>query len=146
MNLPISENATVAADDITGRNACPIWLRVTAMMQAIPFEADKISAAFLEHIKEMTKASLSSKKLRIKKNSYPVWAIVRGVYYQFTSVTAFVRRIYGNIDDIRRIGSNAKQTANYAKKHGKDSFIYKGHIAYLKKPEGFGVPVIDMGA
>lgn len=35
------EEVTVVANDITGRNKCPIWKRITALMQAVPFQVDE---------------------------------------------------------------------------------------------------------
>jgi hypothetical protein len=145
MNLPIALNETSAADDITGKNACPIWLRITAMMQAAPFEADPMEGKRKYIEAKRFDAMMHSEKHRIKKNSIKIWTIIRGVFYECTSLVAFVLLARGTKDRARNKCSAAKRAVDRAKAANRDSFIYLGHVAYLKKPEGSGVPVRYVG-
>lgn len=131
MNLPPSENRTIAADDTTGANACPIWLRITALMHEIPFEADHENRVFL---KKALEVSMRSPKLRVKKYSITMWVSVANTFYEFPTITAFAHKI--GIKNARK-APIIKRIANARKKAivlHKDSFLSEGYTFYLKKP------------
>lgn len=145
MNLPISLNETSAADDITGKNACPIWLRITAMMQAVPFEADPMEEKRKRIEAARFSAMMQSEKHRIKKNSFKVWVTFKHVFYECATIVAFARLIQGIKGSMRGRSSAARKAAMRARAKGKPSFTYQGYTGYLKKPEGSGVPVRYVG-
>jgi len=145
VNLPMSLNETSAADDITGKNACPIWLRITAMMQAAPFEADPMEDKRKSVEAARFTALMHSEKHRVKKNSFRVWVTFRHIFYECATIVAFARLILGVKGSMRGKSSAVRRAAMRAKNNGKPSFTYKGYTGYLKKPEGAGVPVRYVG-
>jgi hypothetical protein len=147
LNLPISLNETVDASDITGRNACPIWLRISALMQAIPFEADVVRAVPRDIREKGTLVSMTSRKHRSKPLSYAVWCYFGKGLYEFPSISAFLRKLLhrpeGSVGGAVRARLNNKIRTLFLV--GETSFTYKGHILYLKNPRPEIVPIVYLG-
>lgn len=148
MNLPISLNETVGADDLTGRNACPIWLRITALMQATPFEAE--SEMQRESRIKGVEASNHSREHRTKRESRTLWCYLNGILYEFPSLTAFYRKIKnkagvpycqvsGRPLDLWR---KALQKAVIS---GASAFERRGYTLFLRNPNPFREAVFFLG-
>jgi hypothetical protein len=152
VNLPISLNETVGADDLTGRNACPIWLRITALMQAIPFESDTPSeVAAKERVKSegFTNSIAALKKMVIKKNSQTVWCYIEGVLYEFPSITLFYRMTNNTKSktrtEVMHATATTRRAALKAIKEGKSYFVKGEYKIYLRNPNSFDIPILYLG-
>lgn len=122
---------TVAADDITGRNPCPLWKRINALQLATPID-------------EQGRNSLA---VRVSRNrgSHKIWIELADTIYEFPNAVAFFNFIDYESDAPKkawRLNNRIKEAK--AKGELYLLFSYKGEgansIEYIDLPIHF-IPI-----